>query len=151
MTALVIVVVLVLLSITVVTAVAASLRFPADAAAFRCKLRPAPVGGRPDPWPRRRCRATWVHDVLLVRRGVLPARLVTLPVRTPEDPVRTTLEREVRGLGTGPVAVVLRLDDGRLVEVAVPRHARTYLVGPFLAAAVPGLPRRPRGRRNLER
>jgi hypothetical protein len=40
---------------------------------------------------------------------------------------------------------------GRQVEVAAPADARTRLVGPFFAAAIPGLPSGPRDRKNLER
>jgi hypothetical protein len=145
-------VLLVLLGVLIVAALLASLRFPAGAQAFPCKLRPVPGAGRARPWPRRRCRATWVHDVLLVRRGVLPARLQALAVRTPEDPPRDTTPTEVRGLGGGPVAVVLRLDDGTLLEVAAPWPSRTHLVGPFLAAAAADADRLrgPRGHRNIE-
>jgi hypothetical protein len=145
-------VVLVVLGVLIVAALVASLRFPAGAQAFRCKLRPLTSTGRTRPWPRRRCRAVWVHDVLLVRRGVLPARLQALAVRTPEDPPRETTPTEVRGLGGGPVAVVLRLDDGTLLEVAAPWPSRTHLVGPFLAAAAAAADRLrgPRGQRNIE-
>lgn len=153
MTALVIVSVLLLLCVLVVAALVASLRFPAGAQAFPCKLRPVTSTGGTRPWPRRRCRATWVHDVLLVRRGVLPARLQALPVRTPEDPPRETTPTEVRGLGRGAVAVVLRLDDGTLLEVAAPWASRMRVVGPFLAAAAAATEplRGPRGHRNIER
>src|SRR5215212_8548441 len=109
---------------------ATALRFPADVASFACKLRPAPLEGLPvPPWPRRRARAFWTHDVLLVRQGLVRVRLRVLAVRTPEEPLRVTARGEVRRLGAGPLAVVLRLDDGSLVEVAAPAAARTQLVG----------------------
>ena len=116
-------------------------RFPDDVASFRCKLRPAPVPGLPEtPWPRRRARGLWTHDVLLIREGRLRVRLRVLAVRTPEEPLRVLRYGEVGGvLGAGALAVVLRLDDGSLVEVAVRAADRTRLVGPFFAAAIPGL------------
>src|SRR4051794_17610756 len=85
-------------------------RFPADAATFVCKLRPAPLEGDPAPrWPRLRARAVWTHDVLLVRQGPLRVRLRVLAVRTPEERLRVTRRGEVRRLGAEPLAVVLRL------------------------------------------
>jgi hypothetical protein len=151
MAALVILAVLLLLAVTVAVALlVTSLRFPSDTAAFPCKLRPAPPGGRPATWPRRRRRATWIHDVLLVRRGMPLPRIEALQVRTPDDRVRETTAHEIPGLGAAPVAVVLRLDDGTLLEVACPGTARDLLVGPFLAAAVPHRPRGRRGQRNID-
>ena len=47
--------------------------------------------------------------------------------------------------------VLLRLDDDSLVEIATAGVHRHDLVGPFLAAAIPGLPRGPRERPNLGR
>jgi hypothetical protein len=125
-----------------------ALRFPADAAPFVCKLRPAPLEGPPvSRWPRRRARAFWTHDVLLVRQGLVRVRVRVLAVRTPEEPLRVTRRGEVRRLGAAPLAVVLRLDNGSLVEVAARDSARTQLVGPFFAAAIPGLPNGPRERK----
>jgi hypothetical protein len=125
-----------------------ALRFPTGAATFVCKLRPAPLEGLPTPrWPRRRAHAFWTHDVLLVRQGLVRARVRVLAVRTPEEPLRVTRRGEVRRLGAAPLAVVLRLDDGSLVEVAARDSARTHLVGPFFAAAIPGLSSGPRERK----
>ena len=47
--------------------------------------------------------------------------------------------------------VLLVLAAAALVKVATARHHRNALVGPFLAAAIPGLPRGPRERPNLGR
>jgi hypothetical protein len=125
-----------------------ALRFPADATTFVCKLRPAPLEGLPAPrWPRRRARAFWTHDVLLVRQGLVRVRVRVLAVRTPEEPLRVTRRGEVHRLGAAPLAVVLRLDNGSLVEVAARDSARTHLVGPFFAAAIPGLSSGPRERK----
>src|SRR4051812_23022977 len=80
-------------------------RFPRDAATFACKLRPAPLEGLPaSPWSRRRARALWAHDVLLVRQGPLHVRVRVLAVRTPEEQLRVTRRGEVRRLGAGPLA-----------------------------------------------
>jgi hypothetical protein len=74
-----------------------------------------------------------------------------LPVRTPAEPLRQLAHREVRGLGREVLCLVLRLDDGSLLEVAAAARDRTQLVGPFLAVAIPGLPAGPRERKHLGR
>ena len=109
--------------------------------AFRCaaRVRHGSCAGLRSRWPRRAAHAIWVHDVLVIRRGLSGQRIVALPVRLPEDDIRQ-LTCRTRGLGADPLRVGLRLDDGTIVEVAAAAGDRTLLVGPFLAAAIPGLP-----------
>jgi hypothetical protein len=110
--------------------------------AFRAKMRsPDKSWPVPPQWPRRRVRAAWVHDVLLVQRGLLRPRTVALPVRGPDHPIRAAGRIELAGLGSLPVVITLRLDDGRMVDIAAREADRTALAGPFLAAAISGLPR----------
>ena len=120
---------------------------------FPCRLRPAGRLGhqRPGSWPRLRWRGEWVHDVLLLERGVLLRRITSLSVRMPEEALRNAWPGEIRGLGLDPVVVLLRLDDDNLVEVAAPSEHRGDLVGPFRAAAIPGLPPAPREHPNTSR
>ena len=104
---------------------------------FRCRTR------RPDPRNRRDGNrsgsrlgwATWAHGVLLVRSGPL-GRTNVLPVRFPEGGVTRIAPETARRLGPAPVVVLLRLDDGRLLELAAPKEAREMVAGPFLAACV---------------
>jgi hypothetical protein len=138
------------------------LRFARIPDAFRCKVRvsrmlrrpgqrlesPAGFGTR---WGHRRTRAVWVHDVLMVRHGLLGQHVVALPVRIPDEAIRSVPADLVRGLGPSPQVLRLRLDEGPPVEVAAASQARSLVVGPFVAAAIPGLPaapadRPPRGR-----
>jgi hypothetical protein len=111
---------------------------------FPCRLRPAGRVGhqRPGSWPRPRWRGAWVHDVLLLERGVLLRRITSLSVRMPEEAVRHAWPGEIRGLGSDPVVVLLRLDDDNLVEVAAASQHCADLVGPFKAAAVATFPDR---------
>ena len=135
-----------------VVAMARSYRFPEDMVTFKCKTRWAPVENAADiRWPASRCRATWCHDVLIVRRGLVKVQIRPLPVRTPAEPLRKLRRHEVRGLGREVLCLVVRLDDGSLLEVAAAAHDRTKLVGPFLAVAIPGLPVGPRERKYLGR
>ena len=141
-----------MLTVTALVAMARSYRFPHGMVSFKCKTRWAPVeyatGIR---WPISTSRATWCHDVLIVRRGLLKVEIKPLPVRSPAEPLRQLAHREVRGLGRDVLCLVLRLDDGSLLEVAAAARDRTQLVGPFLAVAIPGLPDGPRERKHLGR
>jgi hypothetical protein len=129
-------------------------RFGRTPGAFPCKLRVLRAdGGRPE-WPlrgfgshwRRRRAGVWVHDVLVVRCGLFGQHAAALPVRIPEDTVRHASPAELRGLGPSPQVVGLRLDGGVLVELATACQTRSLAVGPFLAAAIPGLPPAPTDR-----
>jgi len=88
-----------------------------------------------------------VNDVLLVRSGVL--RLWVTPVATGvagDSTVQPLGRTEVRRLGRRPVALRLTTPDGSPLEVAVAEEEAGQLVGPFLTAAMSGLPHAPRGR-----
>jgi hypothetical protein len=119
--------------------------------AFFCKLRAANgspwITGVPARWTRRRSRAVWVHDVLVVHGGLFRPRTLAVPARIPEEPIRYVSDKSIRGLGDTPLVLRLRLDDGDLIDIAANDAHRTLLVGPFLAAAIPGLPRAPTQRR----
>ena len=112
---------------------------------FRCRIRITdyPFPSSPEPWPRRRMRATWVHDVLVVHRGVLHSRTLTFAVRGADGALRSSCQREISRLGAQPVVLSLQLDDERKVDIAAPHSDRTALVGPFLTAAIHGLPQAP--------
>jgi hypothetical protein len=127
-------------------------RFARTAGAFRCRLRmsdaakaplrPPGIGAR---WGRRRS-AVWVHDVLLVQHGLFGQHLTAVPVRIPEDAIRPVPHEVPRRLGPNPQALRLRLDDGPVVEIATTSDSRSLIAGPFLAAAIPGLPTAPADR-----
>ena len=80
----------------------------------------------------------------MVHRGVLRRREVGLPAHALDRAVRRTTRLELRGLGDDPVVLTLRLDTGDTVDVAARGGDMTALVGPFLAAAIPELPRAPK-------
>ena len=104
---------------------------------FRCRTRrPSPYGRRSGGPVRSRLGwASWAHGVLLVRNGPL-GRTEVFPVRFPEGAVRRMTPELAKRLGPAPVVVLLRLDDGRLIELMAPAQARELAVGPFLAACV---------------
>jgi hypothetical protein len=133
----------------VLVAVLGRRRFAGTDGAFRCRIRMqyerlSATGPR---WCRGSASAIWVHDVLVVQYGLLPPRTVAVHVRPRKEEIRTVTRREVRRLGAAPVLVRLELDDGRSIDVAARATERMSLVGPFLAAALPGMPEAPTERR----
>lgn len=116
-------------------------RFTATPGAFRCTVRL--LEGRHPGLRRRRplraARGRWAHGVLLLLGP--SGRLRVIEVRSPKGWVRQRVRRRYR---TGRryradrnlVTLLLRLDDGALVELSAPSTARSLIVGPFLAAAI---------------
>jgi hypothetical protein len=130
----------------VVLSVLSRRRFARLSGAFRCRLGP-PSGWRRHwaVWRVRRTRAVWVHDVLMIQSGSLRLGVRTvLPRIAREASVEALAPFEVRGLGKHAVTLRLVGDDGRPLVVATSVLDRTALVGPFLMAALAGLPRAPR-------
>ena len=121
-------------------------RFGRLPGAFRCRLGP-PSGWRRHRavWRVRRTRAVWLHDVLVIQSGFLRLGMTTVfPTIAREASVEALVPFEVRGLGLHAVALRLIAEDGRPLVVATSVLDRTALVGPFLTAAVAGLPTSPR-------
>jgi len=122
--------------------------FVATPGVFRCqvRLRSDHLPGISSNWARwpqhAWCvqHALWVHDVLVVRRGLVRARLWHLPVRTAEGDLVEVCARRVRGLGRRPVSVTLLLDDRQEIELAAADRDRSLLVGPFIVVAVRSVP-----------
>jgi len=97
-------------------------------------------------WRARCTYAVWLNDVFVFQSGLL--RLSVTPVALElarEAAVESLDPYEVRGLGRHAVALRLTGVDGSPLVVATSARNRTALVGPFLAASVPGLPRAPHG------
>jgi len=124
-------------------------RFALHEGAFRCRVR---VRGcqrcaRPGRWRGRWRRlpmwAFWMHDVLLIHSGLFSPRLIVLAVRSPDGALQPVPAYAVRGFGTAPVLLGLACEDGGVVDVIAASADRTRLTGPFLAAAIPGLPKAP--------
>ena len=83
-------------------------------AVFRCVVRVdqgtgGPAGARPR---ATRCRAQWVHDVLLLHRGTWWPRTEALPVRTTGDTIRLATPADHARCGPNAVLLVLCLDGG---------------------------------------
>ena len=124
-------------------------RFARQPGTFRCNVRVRDCGPRAVSrrWSRVSTWALWTHDVLMIHRGVLRPRVLVFPVRFPDGQMVQAIAEEIAGLGLDPLLFVLRCDDETLIEIAASGVDRTLLAGPFLAAAIPGLPRAPTERR----
>lgn len=100
---------------------------------FAVKVR-ALHGSKAEPkWPRRKAYARWVHDVLVVHRGLALIRIQVLPVA---GLCPSGARSAVHGLGGDPISIRLRLDGGDVVEVATGAVDQAALQGPFVV--VPG-------------
>ena len=122
--------------------------------AFRCQIRlSAGCNGQwpalREQWSRRRLRARWVGDELVVWTRPVLLTSVKLRGRICRDGLYRLTVIDVKRCGYRPVAIELELTDGSRIEVAATDAARVELVGPYLAAALKDLPRAPRRRRHI--
>ena len=99
--------------------------------AFPCKRRTLSAGDGAGNWSRGTACARWVHNVLIVNRGLALARSAALPVHDVQGSLTRPIEVKLRG--GAPISIYLSLDDGTVVEVAVPESSAPLLSGPFLA------------------
>jgi hypothetical protein len=99
--------------------------------AFPCKLRVSSAGDPIGGWGRGTASGRWVHDVLLVSKGLALARSDALPVHDLQGSVTRSVDVKFRS--GHPVSIRLSLDDGSTVEVAAPVSSAHLLSGPFLA------------------
>jgi hypothetical protein len=132
-----------------VLAVWARVRYARSALFFRCRLGPPSSRrrSRRARWRLRRSWAAWVDDVLVVRSGAWRLWLTPLSVGVAGDVKLQALEPgEARGLGPRPFALRLTVRGAGELEIAVSAEDADLLVGPFLTAALSGLPGAPRGR-----
>ncbi|HKG51237.1 MAG TPA: hypothetical protein VKB14_12420 [Actinomycetales bacterium] len=126
-------------------------RFRRTGAAFRCRLRVCSLTSarwpRSSRWWSRPMWAAWHDDVLVVRRGPVLARTIRLRATLTPAGVYAVPADDATRCGKRPIAAGLRVSDGSQLEVAAAAEAREALVGPYLAAAINGLPRAPVPRR----
>jgi hypothetical protein len=132
----------------VVLAVWGRIRYARELPSFRCRVSPPAASRRSAArWCLRRTRGAWVDDVLLLRSGLLRLWLTPLAVGVAREATVQALEPgEVRGLGRRPVALRFTAHDGCDMEVATAHEDAGRLVGPFLTAALSGLPQAPHER-----
>ena len=134
------------LAVLAVRSVVAGRRFRAHSSVFHCHVRTARRDRRRrwGRWPLHGTRARWVHDVLVLQSGLLGLSTTPHAARIAAGAaLRPVSGQEVRGLGGHPWALLLSTEDGDALDVAVAEADRTLLVGPYLVAALRGLPSAP--------
>lgn len=83
----------------------------------RVKIGAGALPGLKEKWSA--VHAVWVHDVLLLFKGLSRARVQPLPVAAIVQGPQPLAQSQVKGLGEAPQAMRLRLDSGAEVTVAV--------------------------------
>lgn len=109
-------------------------RFRRRPEVFACQLRPVESTGTASDRHRGKRWAYWVHDVLLVHRGLAFMRYDALPVAGVDGPTTTpttTAEPDERR-----VQLRLTLDDAGQVDLLVRGEDVDRAIGPFFTASM---------------
>lgn len=103
-------------------------KFKQQPGVFPLKLRvdSGSVHGFNEKWPPMSAYAVWVHDVLLVHKGLGLIRTVPLPVAAGEGEPDDVLHLEGQ-----PYLLNFRLDDAAVIQMAVEGDVRSLAQGPF--------------------
>lgn len=111
-------------------------RYRQDPAVFRgnCRVIDGRVDALDDSWGRTPVYVRWVHDVLLITRGLALVRVLAIPVADLVDGPAPVGQDGLRRLGAAPVAVRLRTDDGATIELATAADDHENLLGPFVSS-----------------
>jgi hypothetical protein len=121
-------------------------RFMRAPGAFAAKMRvvTGEVDGLDSSFPRSRSAARWVHDTLVIHRGVALARSDAFAIAQMTGSRAASGDAEVKGLGPHPRILTLVLDSGATVELAAHADAADTMVGPFVGVlAAEGQPSPP--------
>jgi len=84
-----------------------------DVFAAKLRLVSGEVAGLKASWPRRPSFARWVHDLLVIHRGLALVRSDALGVGQATGSLVAGDPEEIRRLGKEPVLLTLILDGGR--------------------------------------
>ena len=142
----------------VLVGVAASwnrVRFAHDRTSFRCRVALVRSGSTAIDhlhWSRLTTRAKWTGELLVIQNGPLWTRTLTVPARLPiTSSIQEQSPAVVGRLGAHPQTLVIRDRGDNAVVLGARQSDRMRLVGPFLAAAVTGLPSTTRPHRKPRR
>ncbi len=100
---------------------------------FRAKVRleSGSFPGLSEKWPKVPSFALWIHDVLLLQRGLALIRTLPVPVASAEGSVQNAEPEAVKRLGENPLLFSYRLDNGAIIQMAAPGDERALACGPF--------------------
>ena len=83
---------------------------------------------------RTAAQAIWVHNVMILEKGLLLGRNLHFAVTEGVQPPQPVDPKQVKkGLGDKPVTLQFRLDDGTIIEIAAAGETTTLARGPFFA------------------
>jgi hypothetical protein len=99
---------------------------------MKLRLESGGFKGAKEKWPRATNYGRWVHDVLLMNKGVGLVPTVAIGVKDMTESEQSADTEVVKGLGENPVIFRLGLDDGAFVQLAVPAEAVELARGPFI-------------------
>jgi hypothetical protein len=108
-------------------------RFKKQDGVFPAKMRheSGAASGDGEKWPPVSSYALWVHDVLLVHKGLGMMQTIPLGVVGAEGSVESADPEKVKRMGENPMLLRFRLDDGAVLQMAVPGDSLTLAQGPF--------------------
>ena len=106
--------------------------------ATKMRLESGSAPGVGEKWPPVSSFALWVHDVLLVHKGLGLAQTIPLGVAGSEGSAQGEDLEEVKRLGENPVILRFRLDNGAVLLMAVPGNVLKLAQGPFSTGEAQG-------------
>jgi hypothetical protein len=106
--------------------------------ATKMRLESGSAPGVGEKWPPMSSFALWVHDVLMVHKGLGLMNTSPLGVAGSEGSAKDVDPEEVKRLGENPVILRFRLDNGAVLQMAVPGDALELAQGPFSISEAQG-------------
>ncbi len=102
-----------------------------DVFTTKIRLESGSASGFKEKWPPVSNYALWVHDVLLVHKGL--GLMPTTPVGVVglEGSLSDANPEQVKRLGENPKVLRIKLDDGSVLQLAVPEEHLVLAQGPF--------------------
>lgn len=82
-------------------------------------------------YPRMVGHAVMAHDILILEKGLLIPRALHFKIADSVEPPQPADPDKVKRLGDAPVTMQFRLDEGVVIEVAVPSEDLELAWGPF--------------------
>ena len=97
----------------------------------KIRLRSGSFEGIGEKWTPMPIAALWVHDVLLVHKGLPLVRTLPVPVAEAVGTAQAADPGEIKRLGEQPALLTFRLDNGAELELATPGDSSSVALGPF--------------------
>lgn len=105
--------------------------------ATKLRLKPGSAPGVGKKWPPMSSFAMWVHDVLMVHKGLGLMNTSPLGVAGAEGSADVDPE-EVKRLGENPVILRFQLDNGAVLQMAASGAVLELAQGPFSISEAQG-------------